>query len=274
MITTAAAPSRWLAFGLVVLAIGLSINAVLGPLLADTIEYPFSESIRNQAIGLEAVTLGLAVPWALFAAWLNLRGHALGPILAIPPAAYAAYMMVQYIVGPNYLEYRPAVILHLGIFVLGLTVTVAGWALHGPHALASAPSSRYALIPLGLALFVFSRYLPMFFGAAGNEPLTDEFANDPAMYWSIVLLDLGIVVPAAIATAIAVYRGNPNAAKALYALLGWFVLVPISVAAMAIVMLVNDDPNKSLPTAVLLSVAAVVFTVFAGWVHWRLTSQP
>ena len=265
------ARTRWLAVGLIALAAGLGANAVLGPLILDVVDYPFSESVRNQAIGLEAVTVALVVPWALLAAVLNLRAHHLGPVLAIPPAGYAAYMMVQYVVGPNYVEQQAIVILHLGLFVLGLLTAIGGWALQQPSRLALPASRRYALIPLGLALFVFSRYLPLFFGAASEEPLADEFAQDPAMYWSIVLLDLGVVVPAAIATAIGVYSRAARAADALYALLGWFVLVPISVAAMAVVMLANDDPNESLPTAVLLSVAAIVFTAFAGWVHLRLT---
>ncbi len=267
----AASSSRWLALGLVLLAGGLGANAIVGPLMLDVVDYPFSESIRNQAIGLEAVTLVLVVPWALAASWLNFRGHALGPLVAIPPAVYAAYMMVQYVVGPNYLEYRPVVLLHVGIFVLGLTIAVGGWSLHRIEALRPARSRRYALIPLGLAVFVFARYLPLLSGATSEEPLTEEFADDPAMYWSIVLLDLGIVVPAAIAVAVAVFRGSSKAAQALYALLGWFVLVPVSVAAMAIVMLANDDPNRSAPTAILLSTAALVFAAFAAWVHARLT---
>lgn len=260
-----------MAFGLAVLAVGLAANAVLGPLILDIVDYPFSESIRNQAIGLEAVTLVLVVPWAVAAAALNLRCHRLGPVLAVPPGGYAAYMMVQYVVGPDYLEYRAIVILHLGLFVLGMLTAVAGWALQRPGSLGLPTSRRYALIPLGLGLFVLSRYLPLFFGAASEEPLVDEFADDPAMYWTIVLLDLGVVVPAAFATALAVYWRAERAAQALYALLGWFVLVPISVAAMAIVMLVNDDPNESLPTAILLCVAAAVFTAFAAWIHLRLT---
>ncbi len=244
---------------------------MIGPLVFDAIRYPWSESIRNQAIGLEAVTLALVVPWALAAAVLNLGGHRLGPVLAVPPGSYAAYMMVQYIVGPNYLEYRAVVILHLAIFIAGMAAAVFGWTLQRGSAFNLPLSRRYALIPVGLALFVVSRYVTILTSGATGEPLADEFVADPAMYWSIVLLDLGIVVPAASATAIALWLSSANAARALYSLLGWFVLVPVSVASMAIVMVVNNDSNKSLPGAVFLSLSAAVFAAFAAWVHLRLT---
>lgn len=261
---------RWLAIGLFALAAGLTFNAIIGPLVLDLVDYPFSESIRNQAIGLEAVTLMLVVPWSIAAAVLNLRGQQLGPVLAVAPGGYAAYMMVQYVVGPNYLQYESVVLLHLGILVLGTLCAIAGWSLQDGSALRRANSHWYALLALGVGLFVVSRYIPMLAGSASGEPLPSEFAQDPAMYWTIVLLDLGVVVPSAIATSVALLLGARSASKALYALIGWFVLVPISVAAMSIVMLVNDDPNKSPGTAVLLAVAATCFTGLAAWVHLRL----
>ncbi len=263
--------NRWLAVCLFALAAGLAANAVIGPLALDIVDYPFSESIRNQAIGLEAVTLGLVMPWCVVAGVLNWRGHRLGPVLAVAPGGYTAYMMVQYVVGPNYLEYAAVVPLHLALFVLGGLCAVTGWSLQDASVFRRAESRWYGWLALGIGLFVFSRYIPTLLGSATQEPLPDEFAADPAMYWTIVLLDLGIVLPFAMATAIAVWRHSAMAAQSLYALMGWFVLVPVSVAAMAVVMLVNDDPNKSAPTTALLIVAAGAFTAFAVWVHRRLT---
>lgn len=260
---------RWLALCLFGLAAGLALNALLGPLVLDAVDYPFSESIRNQAIGLEAVSLGLVAPWCVVAGILNWRGYRLAPVLAVAPGGYTAYMMVQYVVGPNYLEYATVVPLHLGLFILGGVALFGGWLLQDRAPWRPVPRG-YAWIALGIGLFVVSRYLPMLLGAASEEPLPDEFADDPAMYWTIVLLDLGVVVPAAMATAVALWRRASVAGLALYALMGWFVLVPISVAAMAVVMLANDDPNKSAATTAIFCSAALVFTAFAGWLHRRL----
>ena len=61
----------------------------------------------------------------------------------------------------------------------------------------------------------------------------------------------------------ALLRGTPGGDRAAYGVLGWFALVPPSVAAMAFVMLVRDDPYASLSTTVLLTVASIVFAAVA-----------
>jgi non-ribosomal peptide synthetase component F len=49
----------------------------------------------------------------------------------------------------------------------------------------------------------------------------------------------------------------------LHAVVGWFALVPPSVAAMAVVMWARNDPHASVPTALMLSVVSVAFGTFA-----------
>lgn len=264
---------RWLALALVVLACGLVANAVIGPLVFDLVDYPFSETVRNQGIGLEIVTVALVAPWSVVAAgliWRNRMPYA--PVLAVAPGGYTAYMMVQYIVGPNYVVYPHVLPLHLGLFLLGGGAALAGWALCPPSAFARPPRlARYGYLAAGLALFVVSRYLTALAGSVTEEPLTEEFADDPAMFWTIVLLDLGIVVPAAAVTAFALFQRRTVSPKALYALTGWFTLVPVSVASMAIVILVNDDPHKSAASAAIFGAAAALFSLLAAWVHVTLT---
>ncbi|MDD9205726.1 hypothetical protein PU560_04495 [Georgenia sp. 10Sc9-8] len=63
--------------------------------------YPFTETVLNETLGLEAVTLVLVAPLAVVTGAMTLRGHRAGPLLALGPAAYAAYMLVQYVVGPQ-----------------------------------------------------------------------------------------------------------------------------------------------------------------------------
>jgi len=266
---------RWLAAALVIMAGALAANSLSGPLAFDLIDYPFSETVRNQGIGLEFISISLVAPWSLVAAvliWGSRTPYA--PVLAVAPGGYTAYMMAQYIVGPNYLVYPHVLPLHLALFLLGGGTALAGWSLCSPFAFARPRRlSRYGYLAAGLALFVVSRYLAAFAGSATEEPLPGEFADDPAIFWTIVLLDLGVVVPAAVVTAIALFQRRPGAAKALYALTGWFTLVPVSVAAMAIVMLINDDPHKSTASAVIFTVAATLFTLFAAWVHVRLAGH-
>lgn len=270
-------PNRWLVAGLLALAVGLAVNSLLGPLLAGVVTYPFSETLLNQTIGLEAVSLLVVAPWCVVAALLVLRGHRAGPVLAVPPAAYAAYMFVQYVVGPQYLAYPPVLPLHLAIFVLGGAVLVLAWNRIRVDALPalSPRRSRWAGVALLLfAVFVSLQYLSAVRGVLTGASLSAEFIDDPSMYWSIFLLDLGIVVPVTIAASAGLVTGATWARKALYCIAGWYTLVPISVSAMGIAMLLNGDPNAAVARVVVLSVAALLFSSFAVWLYRPLFRRP
>jgi hypothetical protein len=65
------------------------------------------------------------------------------------------------------------------------------------------------------------------------------------VFWVVKLMDLGIVVPAALTTGVGLLRGLAWARKTMYALVGWLALLGSAVAAMGITMLVRDDPDAS-----------------------------
>lgn len=267
---------RWLGGALVLLALALAANSLLGPLVAGVVTYPFSRTLFLQTVGLEAVSLVLVAPWAFIAGMLHLRGDDRAPLLAVPPSAYTAYMFVQYVVGPQYTTYAPSVGFHLGIFVLSEVTLVAAWMRVRRTRLPPITARRRRVLGgalVGLAAFVALRYLPAFAGMATGAPLPAEFATDPSMYWSIVLLDVGVVVPATLATALGLFRGRSWARPATFAVLGWFTLVPVSVAAMALTMIAAGDPNADVATAAMLSIVAVAFSAFAAWVWWPILDR-
>lgn len=256
----------WLGITLITLGVGLIANSLLGPLVADAIRYPLSESVLNQTIGLEAVSLFLVAPLCIVAGILVLRGRAAGPVVAFGPAAYTTYMFLQYVVGPEYLYYPGVLPLHLGLFILGGGIALAAWSSIDRERLpqmSRRSERRDGILLLALAAFIVSRYLPGLFAGLRGDPLPAEFRADASMYWSIVFLDLGIVVPATIAAALALIRGTNWGRKALYVVLGWFALVPPSVAAMAIVMVAKDDPNGSTGQAIVLTAVALLFAALA-----------
>lgn len=257
---------RWFAAALVGLAAGLVLNTVLGPVGADVFAYPVTESVENQLIGLELVTIVLVVPWCLAAAVLAARGHPAAAPLAIGPAGYTAYMFVQYVLGPEHDTYAPGVLVHLALFTLGLVVAVWAWVRTVASNVAWPARHRraHALALALLAAFVLSRYAGGLVAAVGGgEPIPAEYREEPTFYWSIVLLDLGVVLPATVAAAVAVWRGTRAAAAALYGVVGWFALVPPSVASMGAVMLARDDPYAATGQVVVLTTVAVLFAVYA-----------
>lgn len=264
--TPAAPRRRLLTYAPMALGAALAVNSLLGPALLDRIDYGLTESLRNQQVGLDIVSLVLVAPLSVFAGALALRGRAAGPVLALAPATYTVYMFAQYIVGPGYQRYTPATLFHLAVFVLAGFVAVAAWnAVDSGRLPAMTPRQREvrSRVLFGLGAFVVLRYLPALVGSFGHEPLTAEFRAEPAFFWSIFLMDLGIVVPSALAAGVALRTASPTAPRAMYGLVGWFALVPPSVAAMALTMVLNEDPFASTGSMVMFVAAAALFGAFA-----------
>jgi hypothetical protein len=260
------------AFGglLLLLAAALLVNSLIGPLALDLVDYPITDTLQNQLIGLEVVTVALVVPWCAYAGIRALRGEPGSALLAFGPVAYTVYMFVQYVLGPEYGEYRAVALFHLGLVTLSGGLTLWAWSLSRTTIL-PARSQRtervYGAVMVGLAMFVGLRYAGAVAGSFSSTRIPQEFADARTFYWSIYLLDLGVVVPATVVGAVALLRGRQLGHRALYAVTGWFALVPPSVAAMAVVMLVDDDPNASVATVVTLTVASLVFGAFAVLVY-------
>ncbi|MDH3307283.1 MAG: hypothetical protein OEO77_07185 [Acidimicrobiia bacterium] len=265
-------PHRGLAFATVLLGLGVAGNALLGPLVFEVIEYRYSKTLVNQAIGLDAVALFAVFPVALLASVLMWGARHGGLILAFVPATFAAYMLPQYVIGPEYLrrsgnneQFFP---FHLVLFVLAMGVFLFAWnAVEDerlrPH---SRPSDRMrAMVLFALAVFILvGRWLPALIELVEGTPALGAFRENPTSFLLIGWLDLGIVVPAALAAAVGLLRGARWARKAAYAVIAWFALVPASIAAMAITMNVNGDPNADAGTMWVLTVAGALFTVGAA----------
>lgn len=247
---------------LLVLASALLAKTLLGPLVAGVVTYDLSDSLDNQLLGLEVVTTTLVVPLMTLAGVLALRDRASAPLLAFGPAAYAAYMLVQYVLGPEYAAYSLVVLFDLALMSLAGTLALWAWALSLRQAVPRLTTRQRrwrAVMLLGFAGFMALRYFGAVTGALTGADIATEFAQARTFYWSIFLLDLGVVVPATVIGSLALLRGTPAGDRAPYAAMGWFALVPASVASMAVTMVVRDDPNASVASAALLCVASLVF---------------
>lgn len=268
-------PPRVLAGSVAALGVALAVNSLLGPLGVDALVYRYGPSMTNQAVGLDLVSLVVAAPLAGVAALLVRRNHRAGPVLALAPALFAAYMMPQYVVGPDYLglagnneRFAPA---HIAIFVLAVAVAVLAWRTIDPSGLppdSRRSDRRRAGVLLGVAAFIgLGRQLPAVAGVIGDRTSSAAYVDNPTAFWLVVFLDLGVVVPAAAAAAAGLWWGAAWGRVAAYAVIGWFSLVPVSVLAMNVMMRINGDPLATTADTLAFGAAAIVLTAGAAWLY-------
>lgn len=275
-------PGRAFGWGLIALGAGLAANSVLGPLMLEVIRYRFSESLLNQTIGLDAVSLAIIGPLAVAGGILALRAHPMAPVLALGPTLFVSYMLVQYIVGPEYLRYEgnnerffP---FHLALFILGAGLAIVAWHEASRVAL-PCPSPRTARWAGGVlvvsALFlVFGLHLAGLADAMSGHPEETAYLESPTSFWVVKFMDLGIVAPIALATGAGVLRGAGRATQAMYAALGWLSLMAAAVFAMAVTMLANDDPDASPGLAFAFGAITAALGALAVRVHLPLFRGP
>ena len=263
--------NRRLALSLIFLAIGIAANSILGPFVSGVVTYPFSDSVRNMTIGLDAVSLILVAPIGVLAARYVYWGKQIGYIAALSLSAYAMYTFVQFIMGPQYIEYSPVVLLHLALFILSGFILVDAWQRIKGNELPHFNRRRNkisATVLVLLAIFTSLSYIasiPQIF-MGGTIPAT--YVEDPTVYWSIFLLDLGFVLPITIAVGVGLLKNRAFAQKAIFGMVGWYTLVVGSVAAMFVVMFINGDSNVDGLTVFLLLSAFLLIVLFSGWV-WQ-----
>lgn len=114
-----------------------------------------------------------------------------------------------------------------------------------------------------LAFVAFFRYIPALIDWMSSHPEDAGYLAGPGFSWAIAMLDLGVFLPATVAACVGLARGTPWAQKALYLVVGWFGLVGPAVAAMAISMYVNDDPNASVGNAIFMVTLGLAFAALA-----------
>lgn len=240
--------NRVMGIGCVALGIGVAASSLLGPLALRVIEYRTAATGLNQLKGADLASLVAVAPLAVTAGVLWWQRHPLAPIVSLAPSAYAAYTFTQAILGEDYGRYEgnnelffP---LHLALVVLGGALALRSWSAIDGDSL-PWPSPRLtktaAFTLLGSAIFLMlGLHVPGLAAVWRGEPPV-EYVDAPAAFWTVKLMDLGIIVPAAIATGVGLLRGSRTALKGAYGLSGVFALIGASVTAMAIVMQVSDD---------------------------------
>ena len=262
--------ARWLGVSLFAVAASLVAVSVLGPLVFGVIHWRIRPTILSQLYGLDAVSLGVVAPLAALAGALSFRGRPLGALLGFGPAAYTVYMVPQYVLGPDYAHvagdnerWFP---LLLALFVLGVVGATLAWTqlrtseLRGSCKIESLVGRR--LLPAA-AIVVYIRYIPALADWMSTSPVAKDYVAGPNFSWTIALLDLGVALPATAAVCIGYRHAAAWARPGLYALTGWFALVGVAVAGMAIAMQLRGDPAMTVMQMIVMTVLGAALSALA-----------
>jgi hypothetical protein len=197
----------------------------------------------------------------------------LAPQLALGIGVFAVYTYAQIVIGQEYLRLPGNVErffpLLLSVFILAEAVIVLAWRSLPPQLPPPSPVLRRTagIVLLLVATFlVFGQHLrPMVIAWQDPGRLT-EYASSPTPFWMVKLMDLGIIVPAAIAAGVGLFRGAEWAVRVTYVLMTGYTCLAFSVAAMGVVMYANSDPDASVGVmAGFLLFAGIFATLTVLW---------
>jgi hypothetical protein len=263
-----------LSASLTALAAGMAAVSLLGPVGAGLLRHRTSSTTLHQLVGADAATLAVVVPLTLVAAVLAARAHRAAPVLACGVAVFALYTYAQVVVGQEYLRLPGNVELFfpllLAVFVLGEAVLVL--AVRQLPAGAPGTSRRLertagVVLLLVAAFLVAGLHLPSMLTAWRDPAALTEYASSPTPFWLVKLMDLGIVVPAAVAIGVGLLRQAEAARRAAPVLLTGYTCLGASVAAMGLVMVATGDPDASVGLSAGFGVFAAVLAVLTALLY-------
>jgi hypothetical protein len=271
---------RPLGLSSIALGVVVATTSLLGPWGVGVIRYRTSPTTLNQIIGADAAAFTVVAPLAVIAGILVLRHHRVGPVLALAPSVFVVYTYAQLIVGQEYLRlpgnnerYFP---LLLGGFILAGGIAVTAWrALDGALQPVSPRLGRaYAVVLAVVAAYlVMGLHLPSLVDALRDAPTRTEYVSSPTPFWLVKLMDLGIVAPVAVVTAVGLWRRSARALAPAYAVVGGFTLLAASVTGMAVTMYRHGDPDASLPTVVVFALFTLAFAGVTATLYWPLFTR-
>ena len=217
-----------------------------------------------EGVGWDAVTLFLAAPALLVAAALIARGSVRGRLAALGILGYFAYQYLMYAV---FWALGPLFPLFVLLFPLSFVGIAWLWSTIDAEALAAGTVGfpRRSLITFGLlaAALLGAMWVPRIRTGLSGDLAGAGLLGTPTL--SVQALDLGLVVPLALATAVLVWRRVP----AGHLLAALFSVKAVTMAGAILAMLISawmvEGSLEVVPFAIFLGV-----TVFAGLLAVRV----
>ena len=252
-----------------VTAVLLIILSVLGPLGFGTLKHRASPSAIYQIQGQDLVNLVLLSPLCLIGAFLHLKKKAEAKYFLILVGIYVClYTGLAYGIGQEWTisEYSGNVEqyfwLFLALIIGGLLLFIGSISMFSED---DAPKFNTKNLRIYIVLMTF--FLLVFASMWLQEVLevvstgdtsTGSYQESPNVFWVIRYFDLGITIPLGF---IGLYLLSTRPKKAyplMLAFYGFFVTLSTAVVCMALVMILNQDPNVQLEGMIIFPILALL----------------
>lgn len=212
-----------------------------------------------EGVGWDAVTLFLAVPALLMAAVFVARGSLRARLAALGLFGYLAYQYLMYAmfwaVGPLFplfVVLYPAALLGIAWIVGTLDTRVLAAAV-GP----GFPRRTLAVFAAVMSAMLVVMWVPRIAAGIAGDPVGANLLGTPTL--TVQALDLGLVVPLSLATAVLVWRRH----RAGYVLGALFTVKAVTMAGAIVAMLVSAWMVEGTLEVVPFAIFGAV-TTFAG----------
>lgn len=213
-----------------------------------------------EGVGWDAVTLFFAVPALIVAAIFIARGSVRGRLAAMGILGYFAY---QYLMYAMFWALGPLFPLFVLLYPLSLVGIAWTWSTIDATALAAGSGTgfpRRSLIAFGflVAALLLAMWLPRIATGLSGDLAGAGLLGTPTLV--VQALDLGIVVPLSLATAVLVWRRRPagHLLAALFSVKA--VTMAGAIMAMGVSAWMVEGRLEVIPFAIFTAV-----TGFAGW---------
>lgn len=212
-----------------------------------------------EGVGWDAVTLFLAVPALLMAAVFVARGSLRARLAALGLFGYLAYQYLMYAmfwaVGPLFplfVVLYPAALLGIA-WIVGTLDTRALAAAVRP----GFPRRTLAVFAAVMSAMLVVMWVPRIAAGIAGDPVGANLLGTPTL--TVQALDLGLVVPLSLATAVLVWRRH----RAGYVLGALFTVKAVTMAGAIVAMLVSAWMVEGTLEVVPFAIFGAV-TAFAG----------
>jgi hypothetical protein len=193
-----------------------------------------SQRVVAEGVGWDAFTLAVAIPLLIVAAWLVAHESIRGRLFALGLLGYFLYMYLEYSVtwafGPLYLLYVAIAAASLvGLLWLGATAAQQADA----SLVGGFPRRSWAVLSVGMSTLLTVMWLGRIVGA-----LQSDAAADAALFggttMTVQALDLILVVPLLVISAVMAWRQSRGAVLVGSAIAVTFVAMALAITAMMI----------------------------------------